>query len=198
MIKTSINGRVGSAISTLRRFHKMVAPALFGTAAFLLVAAPGGLQAGRGGSRQNGTYTLDMTKCAGFTAGDAAKILGLPASSLKSNTEKVHATLWICSFTPPDGQGLSFSVAVAKSAKTAAEDMEELRNNLVIAGGTAPFKDNLPKGAYSDIMGVGDEAVWTDVNGSLTARKGNITVQVLSPPGKMVQIKVAEAFLAKF
>jgi len=139
-----------------------------------------------------------MAKCAGFTAEDAAKILGLPAASLKSKSEKQHDALWICSFTPPDGKGLSFSVEVAKSPTAAAGDMERLRENLETAGDTAPFKDKLPNGAYSDIMGIGDEAVWTDVNGTLTARKGNITVQVLSPPGKMTQIKVARAFLAKF
>ena len=108
--------------------------------AILLVAPPGLLQAGRGGSADNTVYTLDMTNCAEFTAGDAAKILNVPAA----------------------------------------------------------FKDKLPQGAYSDIMGLGDEAVWTDVNGTLTVRKGNIIVQVLAPAGKLVQIKVAQAFLAKF
>jgi hypothetical protein len=65
-----------------------------------------------------------------------------------------------------------------------------------VAGETPQYKD-LPAGAYSDIGGLGDEAIWTDVNGSLTARKGNITVQVLMPRDKGDQIKVVEAFLAK-
>ena len=46
-------------------------------------------------------------------------------------------------------------------------------------------------------MGLGDEAVWTDINAALTVRKGRTTLQVTQPAGKMEQIKVAEAFLNK-
>lgn len=171
---------------------------LLGMIAILLISAPSVLQAAHGRLKAAKVYTLDMTNCAGFTSADAAKILGLPASELVSRTNKLYATAWTCSFMTADGHGVSFSVSVAASAEKAAEDMEKMRNNLEIAGETAPFKGKLPKGAYSDIMGIGDEAVWTDVNGSLTVRKGNITVQVMSPAGKMEQLKVAEAFLAKF
>lgn len=171
--------------------NKALSIALLSVTAVLLAAGVGRPQQGR-------TYALDLTRCAGFTAEDAAGILGLPAASLKSKSEKQHESLWICSFAPPGGQGLSFSVEVAKSVEAAAADMTRLRENLEVAGGTAAFKDRLPNGAYSDIMGLGDDAVWTDVNGTLTARKGNITVQVLSPPVKMTQLKIVRAFFAKF
>ena len=69
--------------------------------------------------------------------------------------------------------------------------------HLSTAGGTAPFKDKLPKGAYSDISGLGDEAVWSDVNGSLAVRKGALTLQFMAPKGKLEQIKAAEAVLKK-
>lgn len=95
---------------------------------------------------------------------------------------------------------MSFTVSVSENARKASNEMEQLRDNLELAAGTAPFKDKLPGGAYSEISGpgLGDESVWTDVNGTLTVRKGNITVQVLMPSGKMEQIRVAQAFLAKF
>ncbi|MBI5584638.1 MAG: hypothetical protein HY892_12545 [Deltaproteobacteria bacterium] len=169
---------------------------LAGMLTFLLLAAFAGPAVGQG----NKTYTLDMTKCSGFTAEDAAKVLGLPASKLAAKTEKMTPTLWRCSFITPDGKGLSFSVSVAADAKKAAAELERLRSNLEVAAETAPFKNKLPKGAYSEISGpgLGDESVWTDVNGTFTVRKGNVIMQVLMPAGKIEQVKVAQAFLAKF
>jgi hypothetical protein len=78
--------------------------------------------------------------------------------------------------------------------------MERYRDNLVVAGETAPWKGKLPKGAYSDLSGpgLGDDAVWTDINGSLTVRKGNVKVQVMTPKGKLPQVNLVEAVVAKF
>ena len=166
--------------------------------AILLILPFGEPASGQSESKGNKAYTLDMTKCAGFTSQDAAQILGLPASKLAAKTEKMAPELWSCSFSASDGKGVSFSVSIAKDAKKAATEMERLRNNLEVAAWTTPFKNRLPQGAYSEISGIGEESVWTDVNGTLTVRKGNITVQVLMPAGKMEQIKVARAFLAKF
>ncbi len=171
---------------------------LIGLAVFVLAAAAVQLQAGTGARNGEKTYKIDLKNCVGFTAADAAKILGVPAANLTARSEEVYETLRMCSFTPKNGKGLSFSIAVAKSAKDAKSDMEQLRSHLETAAGTAPFKDKLPKGAYSDISGLGDEAVWTDVNSTLNVRKGNITIQVITPSDKMVQIKIAEAVLAKF
>jgi hypothetical protein len=167
---------------------------LLGISLILLLISSGGSAAGQG----NKTYALDMTKCGGFTVEDAAKLLGLPVSKLSAKTEKMAPELWRCSFISQDGKGLSFSISIAKDAKKAAAELERLRNNLEVAAETAPFKNKLPKGAYSEISGLGEESVWTDVNGTLTVRKGNITLQVLMPAGKLEQIKVAQALLSKF
>ena len=135
--------------------------------------------------------------CVGFSVDDAAQLLGVSAGQVTPKIEETYKGFWQCSFTPAGGSsGVSFSVTVSASEKKAAEEMEQYRSNLELAGEQPQWK-NLPKGAYSDIMGLGDEAVWTDINGSLSARKGNITVQVLQPQGKMEQIKVAQAFLKK-
>jgi hypothetical protein len=169
---------------------------LAGLLTFLLFAVFAGPAAAQG----NKTYTLDMTKCAGFTAADAAKVLGLPASKLTAKTEKIAPNLWRCSFITSDGKGLSYSVTIAPDVKNAAAEMEQLRSNLEVAAETAPFKNKLPKGAYSEISGpgLGDETVWTDVNGTFTVRKGNVILQVLMPAGKVEQVKAAQAFLATF
>ncbi len=194
MNRSSLNDRKGSAPTDLKKIGLVHTRGFLPMMAILFIVVFGGPAAGQG----NKTYTLDMTKCAGFTSEDAGKILGLPASKLVAKTEKMAVELWSCAYTTPDGKGVAFSITLAKDAKKAAREMERLRDNLEVAAGTAPFKNRLPKGAYSEILGLGEESVWTDVNGTLTVRKGNVTIQVLMPGGKMEQIKVVQAFLAKF
>jgi hypothetical protein len=141
-------------------------------------------------------YKPDMNNCAGFTAADAAKILGLPAAAVTAKTQKLHATLWMCTFSAGT-RSVSFSVALAKSAEEAAAAMARYRENLEVTAEIAPFKDNLPKGAYSEISPLGDENTWTDINHTLSARQGNVTIQVQTPADKLKQIEVALAFLKK-
>lgn len=142
---------------------------------------------------------VDPADCAGFAAQDAAAFLGVPAAQVTRTVRKVHATLYACAFavgkSPP---GVAFSVEIAASAKKAADEMEKYRENLSTAGETAPWKGKLPKGAYSDILGVGDEGVWTDINGALSVRKGNATIQVTMPAAKLDQVKLAAAVVKKF
>jgi len=141
-------------------------------------------------------YKPNMDNCAGFTAADAGKILGVPASAVTAKTQKLHATLWMCTFSAGT-RSVSFSVALARSAEEAAADMERYRENLELTATIAPFKDNLPKGAYSEISPLGDENTWTDINHTLSARQGNVTIQVQTPADKLKQIEVALAFLKK-
>ena len=163
----------------------------------LFIMASGRPAAAQVASKENRTYAPDMTKCAGFTSQDAAVLLNVPASKLAAHTERMAPELWICSFSAPDGKGVSFSVTIAKDAKKAAEEMNRLRDNLEVAAETAPFKNKLPQGAYSEILNLADDSIWTDINSTLTVRKGNITIQILMPAGKKEQIKTVQAFLAK-
>lgn len=143
-------------------------------------------------------YKPDMSNCGGFTAEDAAGILGLPAAKITAKTKEMYAGFWQCTFESGiAGKSVEFGITVSKSVEAAVRDMEQYRSHLETAGSVAPFKDKLPKGAYSDIGGLGDEAVWTDINNSLSVRQGNITILVSMPKGKLVQIKVAEKVLAK-
>ena len=140
----------------------------------------------------------DGADCGGFTAADAAAWLKAPAAQVTRSVSPSGKALWLCSFAvgkaPP---AIAFSIEVAESAKKAAEQMDRYRDNLMTAGDTAPWKGKLPKGAYSDIVGVGDDGVWTDINGSYTVRKGNATLQVTLPKAKLEQVKLAEAVLGK-
>ncbi len=142
---------------------------------------------------------VDAADCAGFAAANAAPFLNVPAAQVVRKIEKVTKSLTVCAFaTGRAAPGVAFSIEVESSAKKAAEQMERYRDNLSTAGDTAPWKGKLPKGAYSDISGpgLGDEAVWTDINGALTVRKGNVTLQVTMPKAKLDQIKLAQAVLA--
>jgi hypothetical protein len=133
-----------------------------------------------------------------FNSNDAAPLMGVSADQVNSRIEKGHEGFWMCTFSADQGKKIiSFSVTVSKSVKTATEEMERYRENLETAASVKPFKNNLPAGAYSDIMGLGDEAVWTDINGTLTARKGHISIQVTNPKEKKEQIKVIQAFFKK-
>ena len=71
------------------------------------------------------------------------------------------------------------------------------------------MKDNLPiasdaqekAGAGSgespliEITGLGDEALWTRVNGALTVRHANLTMVVTGPSDRRTQSKVAQQVL---
>jgi hypothetical protein len=141
----------------------------------------------------------DGSDCGGFSAADAAAWLKVPAAQVDRQVKKSGPYLWLCSFAAgKSSAGIAFSIEIAPSVMRAEKEMQRYRENLVITGGTAPFKDRLPKGAYSDIMGVGDEGVWTDVNGTYTVRKANVTVQVTLPKDKREQIRLAKDVLAKF
>jgi hypothetical protein len=72
---------------------------------------------------------------------------------------------------------------VARTAAEAAAQMERYRSNL---------GDD-----YSDLMGLADEGVWTEVNRTVTCRKRNVTVQVQQPPEKLPQLRVVRALFEK-
>jgi hypothetical protein len=140
----------------------------------------------------------DPADCLGFSAQDAAAFLGTPTVQLTRNVQKVHATLFTCSYAAGKAApGVAFSVAIAPNAKKATEEMERYRSSLVTAGETAQWKGKLPKGAYSDIMGPGDEGVWTEITGAYTMRKGHITVQVTAPKAKLEQVKLGRMLASK-
>lgn len=141
----------------------------------------------------------DPADCAGFSAAKAAAFLGVPAAQVTRKVDRAgSSSLYLCAYAIGKATtAIAFSVEAAASSKKAAEEMERYRENLTVAGETAPFKGRLPKGAYSDIMGVGDEAVWTDVSGALTVRKGHLTIQATLPKDKLEQLKLVKAVLAK-
>lgn len=141
----------------------------------------------------------DGADCGGFAASDAATWLKVPPAQVTRTVQSSGKTLWLCSFAvgkaPP---AIAFSLEIAANAKKATEQVERYRDDLATAGETKPWKGKLPRGAYSDIMGVGDEGVWSDINGAFTVRKGHVIVQVTLPKEKPDQVKLGQAVVAKF
>jgi hypothetical protein len=126
---------------------------------------------------------LDPARCGGFSAADAAAILGVPAAGVARKVEQLHASLWSCSFTAAKGPPVVFSIEVARSPAEAAAQMERYRANL---------GDD-----YSDLMGLGDEGLWTEVNRTVTFRKQDVVVQVQQPPDKLAQLRVVKALFER-
>jgi len=143
-------------------------------------------------------YEASRVNCSMFTADDAAAILGVPVEQIQRDSQELYAGNWQCTYEGGSSDKVvNFNISLEESVEDAISSMDQYRGHLEIARGTEPFKDDLAKGAYSDISGIGDDALWTAVNKTLTVRKGNISIQVQLPNEKETQIKVAEKVLAR-
>jgi len=139
--------------------------------------------------RQREADTVDpakIEKCGGFTSETAAKILGIPASDIEATSRLEYETLRICSFqSRSDSRKIvSFSLGWETSAEEAKAGMASTRENLGIArrsiGAVTGSADKGP--TLEEISGLGDEAYYTRVNGTLVARVSNVTVLVMTAP----------------
>ena len=140
----------------------------------------------------------DGTDCGGFSAAEAAALLKAPATQVTREVAKA-GDKWVCSYAVGKSQpAIAFSLQVASSARRATNDLERYRDDLAREADSARWRDKLPNGVYSDMFGCGDEAVWTDITGTYTVRRDNVTVQVTLPKGKDEQMKVGKAIVDQF
>lgn len=140
----------------------------------------------------------DGAECGGFTAADAAAWLEAPASQVVRQVTRGGDGKWACSFSVGNGPpAIAFSFAVAPTTRRAADDLERYRDDLAVTAESARWKDKLPNGVYSDMFGTGDEGIWTDINGTFTVRRENVTVQFTLPKGKEQQVRLGRAVVGK-
>ena len=144
-----------------------------------------------------GAAVSDGSDCGGFTAAQAAAWLKTPAAQVTREVSKA-GDKWMCSFAVGKSPAIAFSLSVASNARRATADLERYRDDLAAEGETARWKNRLPNGVYSDLFGAGDEAVWTDMSGTLTLRRENVTVQFALPKGKEAQVSLAKEVAAGF
>lgn len=123
---------------------------------------------------------VDFARCGGFTAAEAAAILGVPAGRVSFTGKETGPGRGMCSFSGPLDAAIIFDVSVWKSVAEAETEMERERKRL---------NDD-----FRDIVGLADDGIWTEVDGSYTGRKANVTIHVTRPSDKIMKLKVAKAF----
>lgn len=135
-----------------------------------------------------------IERCAGVTAADLAPILGAAASAIKAATELTHSTLRICGYTVASGGGASFSLSWEPTVEEARLAFAQERENLAMANqAIASASKSKPDDApYVDVLGLGDDAFWTPVNGTTVARVGNVRAQIITPSDRKAQIAIAQ------
>ncbi|MCG6928628.1 MAG: hypothetical protein LJF30_25395 [Acidobacteria bacterium] len=136
--------------------------------------------------------------CAGFTAETAAGLLGVPAASITDHSSDLYEKLRSCSFEDKEHPGtyVTFSLRLDDSVEEAAHEMAVFRDHLGVARAVLPDAGDATKGApVEEIAGLGDEAIWARVNGTLNVRWGNVTIQVSLPDDRDVQRRIAEKVL---
>lgn len=147
-------------------------------------------------SSSAGLFGADVVnRCAGFGTTHAAEILGAPASAVADRSGDIAKGIRGCSFERTDGVtgAVHFSLERDDSVEEAARAYADMRDSIPIAE-----RAQKAAGASSDdsalieISGLGDEALWTNVNGALTVRHRNLTIQVTGPPDRKTQVAVAQ------
>jgi hypothetical protein len=139
-----------------------------------------------------------IESCAGFGPNEAAEFLGVPAPTIVEKSERLAPTLRLCTFAARDDEAkaVSFSLSLEKSAEDAARTYAQMKDDIPVAE-SAQESAGVESGdsALIEISGLGDEALWTNVNGALTVRKDNLTIQVMMPRERRRQIAVADKIL---
>jgi hypothetical protein len=140
----------------------------------------------------------DGTDCGGFTTAKAAAWLRAPPAQVTREVAKA-GDKWVCTFAVGKSQpAIAFSMAVAPNARRSEADMDKYRDRLYQEAASARWKNKLPNGVYGDMFGVGDEALWTDIESAYTVRSGNVIVQVSVPKAKDDQVRLGKAVVDGF
>jgi hypothetical protein len=158
---------------------------------------------GAGASQSSTTAVHSMevaNRCAGFGAAQAAELLAVAAAEIEPRLEQVTPTTRGCTFTYRGDQTrqVSFSITREETVDEAKASFASYRETVTMGSRTqeAATGKTPAEGAYVDILGVGDEAVWSHTNEALAVRRANLTIMVLRPDGKKQQAAVAQKVIA--
>ena len=93
---------------------------------------------------------------------------------------------------------MSFSITREDSIEEATHNFASYRETVTISSRVrqSATGEKPAEGAYVDILGVGDEAIWSHTNESLAVRRANLTIMVMSPDDKKQQVAVAQKIIA--
>jgi hypothetical protein len=148
-------------------------------------------------ARSSGLVGADAkARCGGFGTAQAAEILGVTAGAVTERSQDITPTSRGCEFSAGDRK-ISFSLGLEDSIDDAKKNLENQRESYVMSARTqeSATGKKIEEGAYSDILDVGDEAIWSVTNRSLAVRRKNLTILVMSPNDKRVQVAIARKIL---
>ena len=159
--------------------------------------------AGAAPSGGSGTtlYSMDVAnRCAGFAAAQAGEFLAVSAAEIEPRFEQVTPTTRGCGFVYRGDQTrqVVFSITREDSVEEAKHSFASYRETVTIGSRVqqSATGDKPAEGAYVDILGVGDEAIWSHTNGSLAVRRSNLTIMVMRPDDRKQQAAVAQKVIA--
>lgn len=177
----------------------LIATAVFVAGSTLGMAAGGdGWAAANAATQASGPLvTAAVTaKCAGFTRAHAGEILSVPEAAVTERRTDITPTTRGCDYSA-GAKKIAFSLALDSSAAETRRRFEDLRETYTIAGRAAEAAGKvLPQGAYTDILNVGEEALWSATNESVAVRHKNLTILVMLPNDKRTQAAIATKILA--
>lgn len=158
---------------------------------------------GGGSSSPSGAtvYSMDVVNaCAGYGASQAAEFLGVAAAEIEQVFAQVTPTTRGCTFAyrPDQTRQVSFTISRDESIDEAKHSFASYRETVSISSRVqqSATGEKPAEGAYVDILGVGDEAVWSHTNESLAVRHKNLTIMVMRPDDRKQQAAVAQKVLA--
>jgi hypothetical protein len=141
-----------------------------------------------------------VNRCAGFGAAQAAELLAVPAGQIEPRLQQITPTTRECSFVyrADPTRLVGFSITREDSIDEAKHSFASYRETVSIGSRVqqSATGEKPAEGAYVDILGVGDEAVWSHTNESLAVRHKNLTIMVMRPDDKKQQAAVAQKVLA--
>lgn len=166
-------------------------------------AASGGSGGSSGSAAGSGMVAQErIDACAGIDAQAAAGILGVPAAELTEfqGMDSGSPGMYSCGFRSRENPGtaVGFYLQPLSSVAEAVASMESDRENLRMAAGAigAVTPDANEQAPIQPIEGLGDEAYWTPVNGTVNLRKANVLVQVVAPQDVEAKKRLAERIAA--
>jgi len=179
--------------------NKRCAAAAASVAVCLLLASCGGGgtggDAGAGGGAAAGGYQIDVENCGGFTAADAASILGIEVSMVEESSPPLGDNQKWCVFSSSADSmaSLNFTISRADSEQDAITEFAQFRNNAGVANAVLGDAGD----AAHDVADLGDEAVWTPVPGLLLVRAGRFSLSINPPSTEEQQVRIARIILER-
>jgi hypothetical protein len=152
-------------------------------------SSPASSSAAKGGSLIGADA---RARCGGFGIAQAAEILGVAASAVTDRSQDITPTARGCEFAAGDRK-IGFTLTVEPSIDDAKSALAQMRDTYVTAARAqeSATGKKIEEGAYSEIFGVGDEALWSVTNTSMIVRHRNLTILVMLPNDKQTQAAVA-------